>query len=77
MVDRNAEALAKQLLDLPSPDRARLAGLLIASLEPTEVGVEEAWDDELAARASDLDAGRIRGIPAAAVFAEIDRRLRR
>jgi putative addiction module component (TIGR02574 family) len=50
---------------------------LIASLEPTEVGVEEAWDDELAARASDLDAGRIRGIPAAAVFAEIDRRLRR
>lgn len=77
MVDRNAEALAKQLLELPSADRARLAGLLIASLEPTETGVEEAWDEELAARAADLATGRVRGIPAEEVFAEIDRHLRR
>lgn len=77
MVDRNAEALAKQLLELPSADRARLAGLLIASLEPTENGVEEAWDKELAVRANDLETGRVRGVPAADVFAEIDRRLRR
>lgn len=51
MVDRNAEAIARQLLDLSSAERARLAGLLIASLEPTEEGVEEASDTELAGRA--------------------------
>lgn len=77
MVDRNAEALARQLLELPSADRAQLAGILIASLEPTESGVEAAWDAELAARAADLESGRVKGIAANDVFAEIDRRLRR
>lgn len=77
MVDRNAEALAKQLLELPTADRARLAELLIASLEPTEAGVEEAWDEETSKRAADLTSGRVRGVPASEVFAEIDRRLRR
>ena len=77
MVDRNAEALAKQLLELPSADRARLAGVLIASLEPSENGVEEAWDHEVATRSSDVESGRVRGIRADDVFAEIDRRLRR
>ena len=73
MVDRNAETIAKQLLDLPPADRARLAGLLIASLEPTEDGVEESWDRELAHRADDLAAGRVRGVIADEVFAEIAR----
>ena len=77
MVDRNAEALAKQLLELPTSDRARLAELLIASLEPTETGVDEAWNEEASKRATDLTSGRVRGVPASEVFAEIDRRLRR
>ena len=77
MVDRNAEALAKQLLELPSADRARLAELLIASLEATENGVKEAWDQEASKRAAELGSGSVRGIPAKDVFAEIDRRLRR
>jgi putative addiction module component (TIGR02574 family) len=77
MVDRNAEALAKQLLELPSADRARLAELLIASLEPTETGVDEAWDAEASKRAVELASGRVRGVSATEVFAEIDRRLRR
>lgn len=38
MVDRNAQALADQLLALPSPDRARLAELLLASLEERDTG---------------------------------------
>ena len=76
MVDRNAEVLAKQLLTWPTSDRARLAALLLASIEPTESGVESAWDEEADRRAADLDTGHVRAIPAAAVFAEIERRLR-
>jgi len=77
MVDRNAELLAEQLLAWPTADRARLAALLLASMEPTESDVEAAWDEEVARRAAELDSGRVRGIPAEAVFAELDRRLRR
>ena len=77
MVDRNAQALADQLLSLPSVDRARLAQLLLASLEERDPGAEAAWNVEIDRRATELDAGQVAGIPAAAVFAEVERRLRR
>ncbi len=77
MVDRNAQAIAEQLLALPKADRARLAELLLASLEGAEAGVESAWDEEIDRRASELATGRMHGIPAAEVFAEVERRLRR
>ena len=75
MVDRNAVALADQLLALPSPDRARLAELLLASLE-NDSDAEALWDAEIARRSTELATGRIAGIPAAAVFAEVESRLR-
>jgi putative addiction module component (TIGR02574 family) len=75
MVDRSPAALADQLLALPSGDRARLAHLLLASLENVEPGAAEAWDAEIARRADDLATGRVAGIPAADVFAEVRRRL--
>lgn len=77
MVDRNAELLAEQLLAWPTAERARLAALLLASMEPAETDVAAAWDEEVAQRAAELDSGRVRSIPAEAVFAELDRRLRR
>jgi putative addiction module component (TIGR02574 family) len=77
MVDRNAQALADQLLALPSPDRARLAELLLASLEERDPGAPAAWEAELARRSTDLASGRVAGIPAEDVFAEVERRLRR
>ena len=77
MVDRNAEALAAQLLAWPSADRARLAELLIASLEPADADADAAWDEEIDRRAAELDGGAVRSIPADEVFAELDRRLRR
>jgi hypothetical protein len=55
MVDRNATVLADQLLALPVPDRARLASLLLASLETADANAAEAWDAEIARRT-----GRIR-----------------
>ncbi|MBK7832202.1 MAG: addiction module protein [Gemmatimonadetes bacterium] len=76
MADRSPAALADQLLALPTGDRVRLAQLLLASLEDVEPGAEAAWDVELAQRADDLATGRVAGVPAADVFAEVERRLR-
>lgn len=77
MVDQNAELLAEQLLTLPMADRVRLAALLLASMESAETDVDAAWDEEIDRRALELDSGEVRGIPAEAVFAELNRRLRR
>lgn len=76
MVDRNAQAIADQLLALPSGDRARLAELLLASLEDREPGAAAAWGSEIERRSADLTSGRVAGIPAADVFAEVERRPR-
>ena len=75
MVDRNAEVLAQQLLAWPVADRARLAELLIASLEPSEIGTEAAWAVEVDRRAANWDSGQVKGVAIAQVLAEIDRRL--
>jgi hypothetical protein len=77
MVDQNAELLAEQLLAWPTAERARLASLLLASVEPSESDVEAAWNEEIARREAELDSGEVRGIPAADVFAELERRLAR
>lgn len=77
MVDQNAELLAEQLLAWPTAERARLAALLLASVEPSESDVEAAWNVEIARREAELDSGEVRGIPAADVFAELERRLAR
>jgi|APMI01.1.fsa_nt_gi putative addiction module component (TIGR02574 family) len=76
MVDRNAEALAEQILAWPVTERARLASLLLASMEPSESDVDAAWDAEIVGRAAELDEGQVRAVSAADVFAELDRRLR-
>ena len=74
---KNGVSSPDQLLALPSRDRARLAQLLLASLDGTDPDAAAAWDDEIARRAADLDQGRVAGISAAEVFAEVERRLRR
>jgi putative addiction module component (TIGR02574 family) len=77
MVDRNPTALADQLLALPTGTRARLAELLLASLEGADLDATAAWDAEIARRGAELESGRVAGVPAAEVFAEVERRLRR
>ena len=77
MVDRNAEAFASQLLALPDGDRARLAQLLLASLEGRDPGAAAAWDEEIDRRSADLASGTVAGIPAAQVFAAVEQKLRR
>ena len=57
---RAAQAVLRDALALPEPDRAEVAGTLLDSLEPAaEAGVEQAWREEVAARVAALDAGEI------------------
>jgi putative addiction module component (TIGR02574 family) len=76
MVDRNAGALADQLLALPPVDRARLAELLLASIEERDADSATAWNEEIDRRTGELESGRVAGVAATDVFAEVERRLR-
>jgi putative addiction module component (TIGR02574 family) len=77
MVDRNADAIANQLLALPVADRARLAQLLLASIEERDPSAATAWDEEIDRRAAALSTGTVEGIPAADVFAAVEQKLGR
>ena len=54
----------RDALELEQSDRAELAKLLVDSLDSTvEEGVEEAWMEEVARRAAELDSGVVQTIP--------------
>ena len=73
-MSRPIDRLQSELLELPSRERARLAHVLIASLDaegdedPAEV--ERAWAEEIERRLAEYRTGAVRPIPAADVFAE-------
>lgn len=53
----------KHLLDdamqLDPDDRVELAGRLLTSLEPSDLGVEDAWRAEIQKRILDIDSGSV------------------
>ena len=55
--------LLKQALALPVDERAALANTLLDSLETEQVAVQEAWDEEVARRIRELDAGKAVTVP--------------
>jgi len=58
------ERLAEQALKLPSESRARLADLLIESLDAEALGrVDRLWVAEAKRRRDDVRAGRVKTIP--------------
>lgn len=69
-----------QALTLPLKERGDLIHRLILSLEDGSVvsqvdspeAVAKAWDDEIARRVADLEAGRTEWIPAEEVFSQLD-----
>ena len=73
----NPDSLEAQLLRLPASDRARLAELLLGSLEEPEPDVDAAWAAEAERRYAELAAGQVAGIPAEQVFAELEAEFRR
>lgn len=56
--------MLKQALRLPDKDRAELAANLIDSLDATvDEDTEAAWQEEIARRLKDVEAGNVRTIP--------------
>jgi putative addiction module component (TIGR02574 family) len=55
--------LLKRALALSVDERAALAHTLLDSLEGTDESVQEAWDDEVARRIEDLNAGKAVTVP--------------
>lgn len=74
-MSRVVDDLKAQALKLSPPDRDELVRALIASIDGDPDGTPEeiakAWDEEIARRVTDLEAGRTVGIPAEQVLAEI------
>ena len=66
------EKLKSELARLPIEDRAELASFLIGSLdEGADSDAEAAWDAELARRAEEIRTGKVVGVPAEKVFADL------
>lgn len=70
------EELEEQALHLSPAERGQLIHRLIVSLEgtpeDTPEAIAQAWDEEIARRVADMDAGKTVWIPADEVFARLD-----
>jgi len=56
--------ILKDALQLPEPDRADLAAMLIESLDSqVDEDAEAAWDTEIERRIAELDNGSVRAVP--------------
>lgn len=63
------EQLAEQALSLPTESRARLADLLVESLDTAELGrLDELWLAEARRRREEVRSGRIQSIPGEAAL---------
>ena len=76
---RSTDTLEAQLLNLPAGGRARLAEVLLASLDADVASgpsaeVEALWRAEAERRLGELQRGVVAGIPAETVFANANRR---
>lgn len=71
----SVQELEAEVLRLPSHERARLAEVLIASLDE-EDEISRAWADEAERRYEELRSGAVKSIPAEEVFARVRSRLR-
>lgn len=73
----NLEELEAQVLKLSIKGRNNLLHRLLVSLdgEPKDTSEEiaKAWEEEIARRVADIDAGRVQLIPVEDVLAEVDR----
>ena len=67
--------LEEQALRLPPNERGELIHRLLVSLEgepeDSPEAIAQAWDEEIARRVADMDAGRAKWIPADEVMAKL------
>lgn len=71
----SAQELEAEVLKLPSHERARLAEVLISSLDE-EDEIAEAWVAEAERRYEELRTGKVQGVPAEDVLARVRASLR-
>lgn len=68
--------LEEQALQLSQKERIALIDRLIISLEgepeDTPEAIARAWDEEIARRVADMEAGRTEWVPAEEVFQKVD-----
>jgi putative addiction module component (TIGR02574 family) len=65
---RDAGDILKDALDLPPEARAAIAATLLNSLDDqVDEGAEAAWEAEIIRRVNELDSGKVKAIPWAAV----------
>lgn len=64
-----------EALALPRHARARIAELLIASLDE-DSEIERAWDEEVRRRVEEIRSGKVQTVPGEDVFKEIEDLLR-
>ena len=73
--------IEKQALQLPLKERSELAHRLIVSLdgepEDSPEAIAQAWDEEIARRVAEIDAGTAQLIPHEEVLTEIDELLKK
>ena len=69
---QQSQTILEQALKLTAQERAAVAQQLIQSLDPVqETGVEQAWQEEIQQRISDVDNGIATTIP----WEEVQRRI--
>ena len=69
------DELENLLLQLPQPERARLAERLIASLDD-ESELEKTWYDEVERRLAEFESGQMESVSAEEVFSALQARLK-
>jgi hypothetical protein len=75
---KSLEHIASEVLLLRKGQRLTLAHRILASVEPEmPADVEAAWDLEIRERIGRYDSGRTVAFSGQAVFAELDKRLKR
>jgi putative addiction module component (TIGR02574 family) len=68
----DAKQILQSALALPDVDRAAIAESLLTSLDQPDAVIDESWAAEAEERLAEFDAGRMKAIPAAEVFEELD-----
>jgi putative addiction module component (TIGR02574 family) len=72
---KTAESVTEQALRMAAGQRARLAHVLIQSLDTeSDADADQQWDAEIARRVQEIREGQARGIPSRKVFARRPRR---
>ena len=70
-MESELKKLSDDALLLPVRQRATLAHILLSSLDEDQQDVYHLWAVELEKRIQDIRSGKVKGIPAAEVFAKL------